>query len=88
MAFINVGAYINGARPKSKKALKDALKDAPATVTFDRTSVIGPGSVGGPIKGDALPEGDILSVTGPDPYTSRKWYASVKLNGKGGISAT
>lgn len=38
MAYVNVGAYVNGVRPKTKKALKEAMANAPETVQFDRTS--------------------------------------------------
>lgn len=37
---------------------------------------------GDQISGDSLPPGDTLQVVGPDPFTSRKWYASVKADGK------
>ncbi|MFJ1700443.1 hypothetical protein ACIOHC_36230 [Streptomyces sp. NPDC088252] len=77
MGYINVGAYIDGERPKTKKALTDALANNPGSVRFDRTSPLD-GSDGKAIAGDAIPETDTLTVTGPDPYTSRKWYASVK----------
>lgn len=80
MSHINVGAYIDGKRCPTKKALKDALKSAPDTVTFDGTSPMGPQFTG---PASAAPEGDTLSVCGPDPYTSRKWFASVKRTGDG-----
>lgn len=85
MAYINVGAYIDGKRPKSKTALKTALKDAPETVRFDCTAAVGPDAGRSDIMGNDLPAGDTLTVCGPDPYTKRSWYASVSLNSKGGI---
>ncbi|MFH9606898.1 hypothetical protein [Streptomyces sp. NPDC017448] len=77
MGYINVGARINGERVKTKKTLREALKDAPETVVFDRTSILD-GSNGENIKGDAIPTADTLTVTGPDPYNNRAWFASVK----------
>lgn len=88
MAFINVGAHIDGKRPKSKKALKEALRDAPETVRFDCTAAVGPDAGRSDIMGDSIPDGATLTVAGPDPYTSRKWFASVKLSTKGGVSTT
>lgn len=84
MSYINVGAFVAGGRPKTKKALKEALTDAPQTVRFEGTSAMGP-----QFRGYArdLTEGIRLSVAGPDPYTSRKWFATVELiNGKFKIS--
>lgn len=77
MAYVNVGAKVNGERPRTKKALKEAMAAHPETVLFDRTAAF---EGRGPIRGDELPE-DTLQVVGPDPYTNRKWYASIK-NGK------
>ena len=81
MSYINVGAYVNGARPQSKKALKEACAawsasptDAPS-LRFDSTAMMGPRA-----GEDILPAtigADTLSVVGPDPYAKRSWYASV-----------
>lgn len=84
MSFVNVGAYVNGVRPASKKALKDAVKALEANqgfVSFDPTAAFG-GRVW--IKANLADIGtDKLSVAGPDPYTNRKWYATVEVkNGK------
>jgi len=80
MAYENVGAFVAGRRPASKAALKAALKDAPGTVTFDSTSAFGGGQTYTP---DTIPAGVTLSVCGPDPYRSRKFYASVAIGPKG-----
>lgn len=78
MGYINVGAYVDGNRPKSKKALRDALKNAPNTVTFDPTSMF---DKGGTRTIDNLYPDDKFQVTGPDPYKDRKWYATISKNG-------
>lgn len=78
MSYINVGAFINGERPKSKKALREALKGAPETVSFDSTSPMGPQFSG---AASAIPAEVTLSVAGPDPYTRRNWFASVTRTG-------
>lgn len=82
MAYVNVGAYVNGERPRTKKALRDAMRERPADVTFDVTALAmfhnGPMTY----NGNELPPGDTLSVAGPDPYASRNWFASVTDKGK------
>jgi hypothetical protein len=82
MAYINVGARVSGVRPASKAALRRALKEAPASVAFDGTSALGPQFDGGV---EELSEDITLSVCGPDPYTSRKWWANVARKADGSI---
>jgi hypothetical protein len=79
--WINVGAYIGDDRAASKAALKRALASAPHTVTFDATSELSAGPAG--YRGDDVPAGVNLSVVGPDPYTSRKYYATVTRKADG-----
>lgn len=87
-SYINVGAYVNGTRPKSKKALKDALKAAPATVAFDGTAAFpGMPGYGERYRGDAIPTGVILSVCGPDPYRARGWFGNVSVKADGSVKA-
>lgn len=81
MSYINVGAYVNGIRPKSKKALKEALKSAPGTVKFVGTSPFTPFSGGV----SDIPDGAKLSVVGPNPYTNRRWYATVFVGAFGDL---
>lgn len=77
MSYVNCGAYVNGERPKSKKALKDALKGgASYNVRFDVTSLFDANTRSSYLSND-IPNGVSLSVCGPDPYTLRKWYATV-----------
>lgn len=82
MAYINVGATVLGERPRTKKALKEAFVLNPANVELDQTS---PHTQGGDVpsrlRGNEIPEGYTFQVTGPDPYTSRKWYASIRRVG-------
>lgn len=76
MSSVNCGAYVNSKRPKSKKALKEAIKNDPHRVTFDPTSIFD-AKTSTSYYGDAIPNGVSLSVCGPDSYTLRKWYATV-----------
>lgn len=78
--FVGVGAQMDGTDFKTKKSLKEAIQETPEKVHFYSTSTFTPFS-GGP---DKLEIGTKYSVVGPDPYTSRKWYATVEklANGK------
>ncbi len=87
MSYMNVGAYVNGTRPATKAAMKRALAEDPASVTFDGTSPMGPQH--DDLSGVNIPEGLTLSVVGPDPFTKRNWYANVKINARTGkVSVT
>jgi hypothetical protein len=78
--YINAGVYSvagdNAERLKTKKALREAIaeKGDNAELMFDATAmeregdIITPQEITGAMK---------IQVTGPDPYTSRKWYATV-----------
>jgi len=87
MAYVNAGAYVNGIRPASKKALKEAIRDAPGTVHFDCTDAYGThAGYNIPAEAEKIGKQDTIQVTGPDPYTARKWYAAVSVNAKGTIT--
>lgn len=77
--YVNVGAFINGQRAKTKRELKNAMLMAPETVLFDQTALLMEGQF---VHGNAIPPGVTLSVVGPNPYNNRKWYASVSDKGK------
>jgi hypothetical protein len=79
MDYVNCGASVQGQRVKTKKALKEAMKNDPSSVSFDSTSMFDDYST---IYGDKIPRGIILSVVGPDPYNKRSWYANVTADGK------
>lgn len=74
----NYGAWVNNERPKTKKALGEALATNPDSVRFDDTTAFGPGA-GLTCRADGLISSDV--VVGPCPYTNRKWYANIR-NGK------
>lgn len=78
MSYINTGAYVDGERPKTKKALREALRDTPHLVSFDGTSPLSPDG-GRNYRADEVPAGTTLVVCGPDPYTKRNWWAQVVL---------
>lgn len=87
MSYVNCGAMDEelGARVKTKKALKEAIASHPDKVYFDGTSAMGPQFSG---YANKLPQGTKLSVVGPDPYTSRKWYATVEVSAQGKIKVS
>lgn len=89
MSFVNVGAWSTdtGDRIPTKKALREALTSAPAAVVFDKTSIYDSSDLPSEIHGDRIPSGVKLTVVGPDPFRSRKWYATVEMvNGKAKVS--
>lgn len=67
------GVFVQGQRPKTKKELKALIATVPHDVSLQATSIIG-NEYGGPIT--EAPDGT-YDVVGPDPYTSRKWYANI-----------
>jgi hypothetical protein len=80
-----VGAFVNNERPRTKKALREALAADPDSVRFDQTSLVPGGAIndGADIRGSELPVGPRFAVTGPDPYIRRRWYATVcAVNGE------
>jgi hypothetical protein len=70
------GIWINGQRPKSKKAVKEAVA-AGESVALQATSVFG-NEYDGPVT--EAPDGSYTFV-GPDPYTKRNFYGTIKKIG-------
>ncbi len=74
------GTFINGRRPPTKKSLKEAIQQDPfnpTNVRIEATSLFG-NEYDGPLS--AAPNNARFTVVGPDPYTSRKWYATISMN--------
>lgn len=86
MTFINVGAYVDGERPKTKAALKRALAERIESVDFDTTGVTETFCRISAVQlRDMESAKDFeLSVTGPDPYRARNFYATVSLSQRTG----
>lgn len=90
MTYINAGAKYQGRRVKTKAELKRLLKAEPQNVTFDTTSLhSSPETVTASDLGNR-PHGasESWSIVGPDPYTARNWYATVKVNRLGNLVVT
>lgn len=92
MTFHNVGAYVNGERPKSKKAVREAIANGDY-VTFDGTATMFESITGTVADGVLIVNGDVagpstkLALCGPDPYTKRSFYGTVEnVNGKVKVS--
>lgn len=85
--YVNVGVrYVeNGKDIPTKKALKEELQNNPSNVVLYTTSEL---STKETVTGDKLMAGVRYSVTGPNPYTSRKWYATIErtVNGNTKVS--
>lgn len=73
------GIFLNMDRPRSKKAIKEAVSSGHPAVNLEATSMFG-NEYDGPLR--TAPDGTYTFV-GPDPYTSRKFYGTItKSNGK------
>lgn len=70
------GIYVNGRRPKSKKAVKEAVA-AGTRVSIENTSPIFP-QPDGPVSG--LVDGKYCFV-GPDPWAKRTFYGNLIVKG-------
>jgi hypothetical protein len=71
-------------RCKTKKELKENIKAAPESVFLSSTSAFG----GWSGYATDLPDGTTFNVVGPDPYTARNWYASIKKGAGGKLVVT
>lgn len=84
--YVNVGAKYrsNGSDIPTKKALREAIQTKADDVVVYGTSDFAPftGSA------DDLVIGVKYQVTGPNPYTNRKWYATVERLSTGQIKVT
>jgi hypothetical protein len=73
------GIFVNGRRPNSKKAVKEAVASDASSVWAEATSWHGD-EYDGPVTD--MPEGGRgISFVGPDPYTSRRFYGTIKRVG-------
>ncbi|MET0711083.1 MAG: hypothetical protein ABWZ30_01065 [Jiangellaceae bacterium] len=81
MPYINGGVRNPDGTPiASKAALKRAVSESPASVEFYGTSGLGEQFAG---LLSQTPDGVTLVVVGPDPHTSRRWYANVMRTATG-----
>jgi hypothetical protein len=68
------GVFVNGLRPKSKKAIKEALANGDE-VSLEATSVFG-NEYDGDVR--TAPDGAYTFV-GPDPYRARNFYGNFEV---------
>ena len=79
------GVFINGSRPKFKKNLKeqvDQINDHQGdaySVVIEATSVFGNEFDGSLRKAQKEGKHGPFYIVGPDPRTSRKWYATLSF---------
>lgn len=78
------GIYVNSSRPKSKKAVKEAVAADASCVNLEATSLHG-NEYAGPVS--SAPPGR-YSFVGPDPYTSRKFYGTLTVSTDGKIKVS
>lgn len=88
MAYLNAGARTGAGQDfRTKKDLKAAITTNPTFVTIYVTDAFGP-NAGKSVIADNLEIGVKYSVTGPNPYTSRKWYATVEKQPNGTVKVS
>lgn len=68
------GIWVNWNRPKSKKAVKEAIASNPEGVSLEATSFFG-NEYDGPIT--EMPENKMVFVVGPDPARDRRFYLNI-----------
>jgi len=85
MSYVNVGALdISGDLDfPTKSALKELFRTHPELVVLYTTSALEPTKE---YKSHELVIGVKYSVTGPNPYNNRKWYATVEKLPSGKIT--
>lgn len=69
------GLFVDGKRPKSKKAVKEAIADNPARVSIENTSFLTQNPYGGTAAD--LSEGHVVTFVGPDPYSDRRFFGNI-----------
>lgn len=72
------GIFVGGARPKSKKAVKEAIA-ANLPVLLEATSVFGD-EYHGPVS--EAPVGKYY-IVGPDPYRDRRFFGEITVMDRG-----
>jgi hypothetical protein len=73
------GIFVNFERPKSKKAVREAVATDPSSVHIECTSLfVNDYDYDGPV--DEAPPG-CYSFVGPDPYCERRFYGTITVRG-------
>jgi hypothetical protein len=67
------GIFIKGQRPKSKKAVREAIAADPSSVRIEATSFFGE-PFDGPVSEAPAKRYDFV---GPDPYRLRNFYGNI-----------
>lgn len=87
--WINAGAKTTtGENFKTKTALKKALKEAPQAVVFNTTGNFPNAEetvTASELDWRPRSKDEAWQVVGPDPFTDRKWYATVTVNRLGNL---
>lgn len=74
------GVYVEGERPRSKSALKRAIQADVRSVVIEDTDSYG---LAPEIEATEIEEGQEYEVCGPDPYSDRRWTATItRAHGK------
>jgi len=81
------GLFIDGRRPKSKKAVKDVIAEGGIDrIEVESTSLFS--SDGGGSLAEILAAGKKVAFVGPDPYTKRSFYGTIALGKTGKVTVS
>lgn len=84
--FVQGGARVKlEGKNFTKTLLKARIKEDPSKVMLFSTSNMGPTFTD---SADKLPVGVKFLVVGPNPYSKRDWYATVKVGRNGKLVVT
>lgn len=72
------GIFVNEQRPKSKKAIREAIAADPSSVYIEATA-LATVEYDGPAT--EMPEGTTIYFVGPDPYKTRNFYGQISRRG-------
>lgn len=75
------GIFIDNRRPKSKKEIREAVRDNPGRVRVEATSLFPGTEYEGPVS--EIPLGKVITFVGPDPFIKRNFYGSIRKTSKG-----
>lgn len=76
---------------KTKKELKETVKEAPERITITDLSLMGSGTPRGQVMFNAteIVAGTFFgTIVGPDPHNKRDWYAKIERTETGKLKVT
>lgn len=79
------GIFVEGRRPRSKKEVREAVANNPASVDLEATSMFGDETSRNVCT---LPLHSRITFVGPDPYTKRSFFGNIERTSNGDFKVT